>query len=118
MKIGKSISQSQLRTSITLYILQIILFLFFVGTCAWRLARFCNTTADHASEVVFDLVRGDNSILLERKRIKEERKRNKVLGSRRVSKKTKQRYTESDSNGGSGFIGKIVKQMQDKELQR
>ena len=71
-----------------IYFGEIILFLFFVGViCAWRLARFCNTTADHASEVVFDLVRGDNSILLERKRIKEERKRNKVLGSRRVSKK-------------------------------
>ena len=104
-----------------IYFGEIILFLFFIGViCAWRLARFCNTTADHASEVVFDLARGDRSILLERKRKKEERKKNKVLGSRRVSKKKlKQKYTESwVVIGGSGFIGNaIVKQiLNDKSL--
>ena len=94
-----------------IYFGEIILFLFFVGViCAWRLAKFCNTTADHASEVVFDLVRGDRSILLERKRKKEERKRSKMLGSRRVSKKKlKQIYTESwIVIGGSGFIGNAI----------
>ena len=104
-----------------IYFGEIILFLFFVGViCAWRLAKFCNTTADHASEVVFDLVRGDRSILLERKRKKEERKKSKMLGSRRVSKKKlKQIYTESwIVIGGSGFIGNaIVKQiLNDKNL--
>ena len=57
---------------------QILFSLFICGMfCVWRIANFVNTTADHASEIIFDIHRGDKNILLARKNERKVRKQEK-----------------------------------------
>ena len=65
---------------------EMVVLLFICGMfCVWRIANFVNTTADHASEIIFDIRRGDKNILLARKNERKVRKQEKLMG--KTSKK-------------------------------
>ena len=93
---------------------EMVVLLFICGMfCVWRIANFVNTTADHASEIIFDIRRGDKNILLARKNERKVRKQEKLMGKTSKKKdKTNKRKSKNRQSwiviGGNGFIGKKI----------